>query len=215
MRKYLYVCLLAACFMLPSMAWADITVNFDDLTLGQTFNAGNGNVAWDYLPCTYGGLTWSCHPNDAHDWEVVGNADYQSVYGNNYDFPSNPNAAYNDSGGSVWVTGPLFQFVGAYFAGWGNAGNNFTASSVTIDGYVGGVNGTLVDTTTVALSATSFVWDAPGWTVDTLVFTPDHTSNFLMDNLTYDPVPEPGTVLLAVFMGGSVFGVTRLRRRLM
>jgi hypothetical protein len=60
----------------------------------------------------------------------------------------------------------------------------------------------------------SFIYIAPDWTVDKLVFQPSGGEQyFMMTSFTYNPVPEAGAVTLLLFMGGCVLGFAALPRR--
>lgn len=193
-RLLILAAVLLACLMPVSAA----VLTFDDVTGGGT-----------QLPAGYGGFTWD---SNFYVWDW---ASYNSQYGNTYAFPSMDNAVYNAFGVlTMSVSGSPFTFDGAYFTGWAedNGYASFTATSITIDGYLGG---NLVGTVSTGLPADSFVWLGADMMVDTLVFTSSASSNWwLMDNFTYNAstVPEPGTLLLCA-AGLVLAGTLKLRRR--
>ena len=89
------VLVLGAVLCLPGMAGAFTTVlTFDDLA------TQNGGGSWGVLPTNYGGFTWSASGTTRAQWDVIANSGYRGGFGNNFDFPSNPNALR---------AGPLFS----------------------------------------------------------------------------------------------------------
>jgi hypothetical protein len=192
-RLLILAAVLLACLLPLSAA----VLTFDDVTGGGT-----------QLPAGYGGFNWDSN------FYVYDSSAYDSGYGNTYTFPSDPNAVYNAFGVlTMSVTGTPFTFDGAYFTGWAedNSYANYTATSISIDGYLGG---NLVGTVSTGLPADSFVWLGADMMVDTLVFTSSNSGNWwLMDNFTYNSaIPEPGTLLLCA-AGLLLAGTLKLRRR--
>lgn len=193
MRRLLILAAVVLACLLPLSAGV---LTFDDTT---------ANVQ---LPAGYGGFNWDSN------FYVYDSSDYVSGYGNTYTFPSDPNAVYNAFGVlTMSVTGTPFMFDGAYFTGWAadNSYASYTATSISIDGYLGG---NLVGTVSTLLPADSFVWLGADMMVDTLVFTSSADGNWwLMDNFTYNSaIPEPGTLLLCA-AGLVLAGTLKLRRR--
>jgi len=200
-------------------AGAQIYANFDDLTLTQTYD-GSGAV-WDVMPVTYAGLTWESSGSVAteynNNWEVVQlNAAFQSYYGTALTAQSGNQAAYN--GGNAGWASPVsvqdttspFLFNGAYFASWPNS-DPAGAPVVAVVGYLGGVQQWAI-TQNINSSGWTF-FDGTGTTpVDELVIgdDADPAAPWLMDTLSYTPVPEPTTI--AMIAGGCLLLVFKLRR---
>jgi hypothetical protein len=195
---------------------AQVYANFDDLTLTQT---AYGYVLWDVMPVTYAGLTWestgSVSDEYNNNWEVVQlNGGFQSYYSTTLTAQSGNQAAYNGGANGwaspVWVedTASPFLFNGAYFASWPNS-SPAGAPEVTVTGYLGGVQ---------QWAITENI-NSSGWTlfngtgtspVDTLVIgdDADPSAPWLMDTLSYTPVPEPASFGLMIL--GGLVGLRRL-----
>jgi hypothetical protein len=217
--RKLQLALLAAGFAGIMSASAAIVANFDDLSLNQTFATGGNNITWDVMPTTYAGLTWQGTPpggpEPAQAWEVVQmNAAFNSAYGALLAQSGNQ-AAYN--GGSVG--GPLalsvgatpFYFNGAYFASWPNS-SPAGASSVTVQGLL---NGVLEWSITQNINASGWtLFNGTGTTaVNELLIGAGSNNPWLMDTLSYSPVPEPTTMVAgAGALGLALLGIGRARR---
>jgi len=170
-------------------------VGFDDLP------------SLSFVPSSYAGLTWG------PDWGVADDTEYAG-YGNSYGAPSPLTAAFNSSGFlSVSLTsGADFDFIGAYFTGWASDDDYapFTSTAITVEGYNGG---SFVGGVSMPLSADRYDWLAANLRgVDELRFRNDGVDArwWLVDDLTYEPVPEPGTLAL---LGGGLAGLVLRRRR--
>jgi hypothetical protein len=180
----------------PQRAQA-LVINFDDIT-----NANLGAV-----PTNYQGMTW------AGDWIVLSDSAFQA-YGNGYTAPSPAYAASNGSGMLVVTVadGANFDFVGAWFTGWGPAGPGM-ATSVTVQGYNNGLP--VGPAVSMDLNDVGYEWmQADVMNIDELHFTSSGEDEWwLMDDLTLNAptlVPEPGTVLL---MGSGLLGLAYQGRK--
>jgi hypothetical protein len=163
-------------------------ITFDDLpdSLGGA-NITNG----------YQGLSWS-------NFFVV-NAVLQSnffgyVTGANYGMVSLSNVAFNGGGSPAEVDarGTNFDFLNTYLTGAWNSNLN-----IEVEGFR---SGTLLYNTTVVVSATSptlFTFDYMD--IDRLYFNSfggepafgnNNGNNFVMDNMTFEFIPEPSSLLL-------------------
>jgi len=151
---------------------ATTVLDFDDVATTD---------GWAYLNNSYHGLAWTSTGNAASQWGVIGNTggayDYKVFYNNSFDFPSNPNAIYNDSddafGASqtkITSTTP-FNFIGADFAAWtlnDTDGGSRGASQVTVTGKLGDRT---VGSREITLTAGELVWYELDFNnIDTLVF---------------------------------------------
>jgi hypothetical protein len=200
LSKFLLVLALGITIWLPGVALANIVITFDDLS---TPNSGSNISNWGVVPSSYWGFTWT-------GFAVTENSSFKSVYGNTGDFPSLPNAVFNNYG-SQTVTidfGVVVNVIDAYFRSWSYLNGPWAASAATLT--LNGYNGnTLLDTLTVPLSYTGMV-DTPinflGVTrVDFVSDAPGHY--WLMDNLQ---IPLPPTALL---LGSGLVGLVLLRFR--
>jgi hypothetical protein len=134
------------------------------------------------------------------DWDQFGFIRNDVRPGTGYDFGtvSDSYAAYNEYAHVATVSDSIFNFEGAYLTGAWNDNLN-----ITVEGLLGN---TLLYTQTVVVSRLAPTWFDFNFTgIDRLQFTsfggtaPDPTvysTNFVMDNFTYNVIPEPGTLLL-------------------
>jgi hypothetical protein len=202
---------LGALICLPGMAAADtVLLNFDDLVSGDPFPQATP------VPTDYAGFTWS---GTGGYWGIIANSYYRSYYANSFDFPSNANAVTNESPDQLGAPqvviskATAFDFDGAWFGTWTayNSQNYYGATSLTITGKLGG---TVVGTTTFALTPGALSWQAVGFHgIDTLIFdvTAGSTGQyFLMDNFADTSVPLPPSLLL---LGSGLLGLVFLRSR--
>lgn len=183
-------------------AFGSITFNFDDITVNSD--------GWAALPTNYQGMNWG------GGWEVEGQSGTYGwpIYGNNYNFPSLDNAAYNGSGSyMVDMSGQLFTLDSLYVSTWAEGDNfaSYSSYTLTVVGYLGA---SVVDTKTVNLSSTQFDLWTPGLSgvVDKIEFYAD-TSNtwWLMDDMTITVVPAPAAILLGG-IGAGIVGWMKRRR---
>lgn len=169
----------------------------------------SGACSTALMPAGYGGFTWD--PNIY----VVSNTYFMGGYGNTYGAPSG-GAAFNAFGDSpVMVSSSPFYFSGADFTTWagGDAYQGYSSVTVTIDAYDALSNH--IGSVTATLSPTGYNFVTANFAnVSELVFTNDCGSCsgrwWLMDNFTYNPTPEPGTLLM---FGSGVLGLAGLIRR--
>ena len=158
-----------------------IVLDFDDLLVD------------DYLPSNYAGLNWD------PEWKTV----YNSVWP--YTPSSGLTSIYTWNYGGWIDFSPLgvpVTFEGAYFSGGPWATMHF-------EGYLGGslvgISGTLTPTDVPTFLPANF----PG-PVDYVQVVDDYYNYFTMDDVTFEPVPVPGAILLGI-LGLSVAGI-KLRK---
>jgi hypothetical protein len=132
-KKLLVLVLLGLPLLFIASGAESAIVNFDDLSTPNN----DGGALWGVIPTSYAGYTWIV------GWEVQENNSYNSAYNNSTNFPSTPNAAYNDTGAqTVTITrSGLFDFTSAYFWKWtqNNAAQSYSASSVAVSGWLNDV----------------------------------------------------------------------------
>jgi hypothetical protein len=194
---------LALVIVPSSSTRSQIVVTFDDLV-----DKGGGTV----ITNAYQGLSWSNF--------AVGNAILLSNFlgyaeGYNYGMVSASNVALNAGGdpAEIDARGTNFDLLSAYLTGAWNSNLN-----IEVQGFR---NGTLLYDTTVVASATSptlFTFDYMD--IDRLYFNSfggepafggSTREQFVMDNLTFEFIPEPSSFLLAAL--GVVSLVAFLRRK--
>lgn len=194
-------------FMLVAMAMlarADTIIDFNDL---GTPNSSAGIADWGVIPTAYAGFVWS-------GWEVVDGATFNTAYASIFSGPFPNKAAYNGGDGNLTVTlssANPFNLVGADFSSWAGIDPTYAATSVTVTGFLGGVQVEIpiVVSLTDGFLTTSIDLDD----VDLVVFTTlDVGQYWLMDNMEVQTVSEPASALL--ILGGLLFLLVRRSRNL-
>lgn len=174
------------------------------------------------LPHSYGGFDWTSSNPINVGFDASSDAFFAS-YGNTYGTPFGVMAGHNNGDISYAITrtgGGDFDFVGAWFTGWGfqNHAVGYTAPSITILGYD---DAALVGVVAMSLPTDHYAWLAANFnSVDTLVLINGGKQGqwYLMDNFTFtlppvQPVPEPATMgLLALGAAGLAVRLHRKKR---
>jgi len=181
---------LLAAFLLLTLA---VATNVASATV-LTFDSLVGQAL---VPNGYGGFTWN-------NMYYLNGVNYGAGYGNGVVSP--PNVAYNGyaQDASISMAGG-FNFDGAYFtAAWND-------ENVEIIGTLGG--NPVFDDTFAIYYAGPIWYSFGGANVDYVVFKSLGGSQMAIDNLTYNSIPEPGTLML---VGTGLLGVLgTLRRRML
>ena len=192
--------------------YSQTVVTFDDLS-----ETGSGS----FLPTSYQGLTWSnfwCN-NAILFTNVLAHLYYgapsNGLSGNFYGMVSPSNVAYNAAGGSAEIDSPgtNFNFLSVYLTGMWNSNLN-----IQVDGFNGAQE--IYNTIVVASATNSTLFNFNYLDINRLYFDSYggepafdgiNETHFVMDNFTFDFIPEPSTFLLTAIAGVSL--VTFLRRR--
>jgi hypothetical protein len=171
-------------------------------------------VIWEMsanIPQGYQGLSWS------NFWvsNAILHANSVNTNGYYYGMVSPSNVAFNAKGNPAEIdsSGTNFNFLSAYLTGAWNSNLN-----IEVEGF----NGTnlLYDQTVVASATNPTLFTFSYMDIDRLYFNPYGGEpafdpvpayNFVMDNFTFEFVPEPSSLLLAAL--GAVSLVAFLRRR--
>jgi hypothetical protein len=200
MKSARVLLLIAFIGCMPAAALAAV-VTFDDVPPGP-------------VPAGYEGLTWGTSSDDA----VPGFTGYFSVSGDaSYATPhSAPNYVYNAWGpNNLWFSfaSPVISFTGAWFARAVGASDDYEADRVRLRDDLGNVSAWL-DLTVAPqflsagfLGSTTVYVERAGGVGGT---TGGNARWYTMDDVTYEPVPEPATMLL---VGGGLLGLYARRRR--
>jgi len=170
-------------------------ITFDDLLTGTN---ADGTRVISVVPADYGGLDWD-------NFFTLSGPAQARVFGTNgsyYGMVSASNVAFNGSGTPAEIdsAGTDFNFVSTYLTGAWNSNLN-----IEVEGFR---SGTLLYDTTVVASATSPTLFTFNYTnIDQLVFNsfggqPAGFPNgggesFVMDNFTFEFIPEPSSLPLA------------------
>jgi hypothetical protein len=173
-------CLLS--LVIASSAQA-ITLTFDDITNAACCNP---------VPTGYGGLSWS------NFYVEDGSRNPNTGYANAA--VSGTYVAFNGNGEQATTSGSPFDFTSVYLtAAWNNGLN------VRVRGLNGG--NVLYDNTVTVNTNRPTLFNFNYLGIDQLIFdsfggTDAHLgpggTHFAMDNMTINPVPEPGTALLLI-----------------
>ena len=205
MKKVIFGALvvIATVFCVSVPTQASLVINFDDLSTPNN----DGGQLWGSVPSNYQGFTW------AGSWEVAEQNSYKTTYGNSYNFPSQYNAAYNDTGSLTMTltSSTPFNFESALFSTYAqnNSFASFSATTLTITGYLNNV--AVGSPITFNLKSNMFESQSINLNdIDKVTFTANGAAKWwLMDNLTYTPVPIPAAVWL---LGTGLIGLVGLRR---
>ena len=186
-----------------------VVPDFDDVIVSESYLRLTSDNS------SYAGFEW----NEDNYWEVRTYDYYNGSYFNNtLPAVSSPNFLMGKNWTASIVKSDGFKFIGAYLTGHlkDDSPQSYTAETVTIDGYYGGV---LQGSHTADLVNGTMIYFETGWDfcVDKLTFTPGKGSSspagwFLMDDFTYENtcVPIPGAVWL---LGSGLLSLIGIRRR--
>jgi hypothetical protein len=208
MKSKLLLSLLAIVSLLVFSALSarsQTVVTFDDLPS----SAGGLFITNDYQ-----GLSWT---NFAVQNAIL-HSNVDGVSGYNYGMVSPSNVALNGFGLTAQIDSPgtNFNFLSAYLTGAWSSNLN-----IEVQGFSGA---TLLYDTTVVASATSATLFTFNYTnIDQLIFdsfggqnagfASGFGENFVMDNFTFEFIPEPSSLLLAALGGVSLVALLRRRRK--
>ena len=188
----------------PVLSNAATVVTFDDLSeTGTGSDIANG----------YQGLNWG---NFVVNNAILYTNQINVVTGDYYGMVSASNVAYDAFGdpSEIDALGTNFNFLSAYLTGFVNSNLN-----IQVQGFNGG---TMLFNTTVVASATSpTLFTFNYLNIDRLTFGPFGGQpafgafpyeQFVMDNFTFDLVPEPSTLVLAALSALTLWPFLKRRR---
>lgn len=206
-KKYLPRAVMMCCALLAGQAARAEVLDFDDLVMNVS---GVLNV-----PTPYRGFLWgTLGDTDLFAW---GDSSYSAAnsYGNSYNSPSGENQASNYAGPVLGrlASGNAFDFNGAYFSTFTiyDALQSDSAALLTLEGFNGA---TLVDSLTVSLGI-GYDWVQANFLGITSLrlsgsnaIVQPYQTRWMTDDFTFNAtstgVPEPATLLLALFGLGLI-----------
>ena len=203
-RFFLLLMFLALLAFLVPLTYAATTITFDELS-----ETGSGS----FIANGYQGLNWS---NFFANNAILYTNQIHLVTGDYYGMVSASNVASDYAGDPAEIdsAGTNFNFVSAYLTGFINSNLN-----IQVQGFNGG---TMLFNTTVVASATSPTLVTFNYlNIDRLTFSPSGGQpafgafpyeQFVMDNLTFEFVPEPSTFLLAALGALTLWPFLKRRR---
>jgi hypothetical protein len=196
--------ILSLLFFFTPSARSQTAITFDDISSGA-----NGA----FITNAYQGLSWS----NFATLNAVLNSNVHGVSGYYYGMVSPSNVALNADGYPAEIDSPgtNFNFLSAYLTGAWNSNLN-----IEVQGFSGA---TLLYDTTVVASATSptlftfnysdinrLYFDSFGG--QPAGFGSGAGEEFVMDNLTFEFIPEPSSLLLATFGGLLLWPLLKRKR---
>jgi hypothetical protein len=197
--------------LFPFIAHSETTVTFDNLS-----ETGSG-AYFSSIYQGYAGLTWSniaCNNAVLFTNVQFNGAPPDGRTGDYYGMVSPSNVVEMLSGCEIDSATTNFDFYGAYLTGFWNSNLN-----IQVEGFQGG---TLLYNTTVVASATSPTFFAFNFQdIDRLYFTssggqpafgPSDSSLFVMDNFTFEFIPEPSSLLLTVLGTVTLWAFVKRKR---
>jgi hypothetical protein len=199
-----YAALLVFLALSPAPVVSQTVITFDDIPTPNLYAS---------IPNGYQGLTWSSNFSVLSAVQFTANGDLSGYY---YGMVTPSNVAYNGSASPVEVDSATnFDFFSAYLTGAWNSNLN-----IEVEGFDGA---TLLYSNTVVASATSptlFTFDYLN--IDRLTFNSYggqsagfnySGANFVMDNFTFESIPEPSSLLLTALGAVSLIALLRRKRR--
>ena len=188
MKRVLFLLIASVLVLGPTLANAATTV-CDFEALGP----GAGTV-----PTGYCGINW------AGEWQ------YYDAPQPPYNPASGTERVYttgNAPSGEFFFTSPV-TFIGAWFSGYDTiSGPNQINFYLYLGGNLVSTSGILVPSDVPAFLASGY----SGSVDEVLVFSNQALGYFVMDDVTYNPAPEPGTLGLLISGALGAFGVARRR----
>ena len=200
---------LAILMSLATSAPSQTLVTFDDFDLSHA-HAYSTNI-----PNGYQGLNWTNFGivNGILQSSALGG--YLSGY--NYGMVTPSNVAYNAFGNPAEIDSPgtNFSFLSAYLTGAWNSNLN-----IEVEGFNGAAE--IYDTNVVASATNPTLFTFNYLNINRLYFNSyggelagfggGAGENFVMDNMTFEFIPEPSSLLLTTLGAVTLFAVVRRRR---